>query len=483
MLSDGENFTRKEYSSPFQLDPFCCRCPLVLENLSPAGRVESDPNLLITMDPSVGGSFENLHDSPSPFQGLRFFSGSRRQGSFINGMFYGNAGFDGRSSRSDSGYEYSSDDDDESRGRTRQPLNATFPRPRDPSWRSKQMFRHSTLPGFCRDDDKVSDLENGTPKGYPGVTVVQKNVRQEESGDEAATVSFEQRVPNVTQGASLPGNGLQEVHPTAKNDCLENSFLGGEVMSGAGEDNVSVEDNVISELQVACSDQEGTCLAPESGTGNMTAVSQHCSSSEESAPYQSATSRPCTPDPFPSDLTDGHCIPSSVDPAEDPEKRTSLESPGAKGPNQSQHLSTETETEETHSFGSCEKLLTGRTPDSSRSNSISSDKELSGEGFHTSESRRSSVEETESATTEVETPHSEKEEIAGKNEGICNSIQPKGEKKFFFCVQNISSFYLNGNTLGFYTQTQKLESPCFFFNIINSTTRKYRLTANVRATL
>ena len=107
MLSDGENFNRQEYSSPFQLDPSCCRCPLDQESSTTGGLANSDNEVLAPFEPSLGGSFENLPGSPGDFRGLvRFFS-THRTGTFINGRFFSHSDLEDGSSRSDSGFEYS----------------------------------------------------------------------------------------------------------------------------------------------------------------------------------------------------------------------------------------------------------------------------------------------------------------------------------------------------------------------------------------
>lgn len=380
MLSDGENFTRKEYSSPFQLDPFCCRCPLVLESLTGSvGLGESDQELLAATDPSMGGSFENLHESSADFQGFRFF-GSPRQGTYINGRFFGFSDLDGASSRSDSGYEYSSEEDDEFRGRTRQPLNATFPfrQSRGESWRNKEVFKHCTDPGIRRDGE-ISAHGHGSTKSDSAFPILPPQNRQDSGGavlfdaactssDEGscATVTLEPRSPDATLE---PANKPHEGNSTGKIDGSEDSCPGRKVISG-------------------------------------------------SAPYQSATSRSCTPDPFPHDLTDGRYVdPSSARPSEDAEISPSQEDPIANGPSK-EHSWKEAEVEETNRFyqsASRENLPSDHTPGSSLSNSIS-DKESSGEGFHTIESRRSSVSETQDSTTEVQTPHNDKQEMTGNGQ-------------------------------------------------------------------
>ena len=399
MLSGGETFTRKEYSSPFQLDPFCCRCPLVIEDLTSGGFVESDPELLGTREPSMGGSLENLFESSSDFQGFRYY-GTPRQGTYINGRFFRFSDSEGKSSRSDSGYEYSSEDEDDGRGGAHHSQNATFPFRHsrdDPS--NKGIFKHGTDPGVRR-KDQVCELENGTPNSDSSFAVMGQNFRQEAVPFEAScaslddgssvTVTSEQRIPIAKQGSSLSGNESQDINSTQEIAAVQDLSEGTEIIVSAGEEDASVDNDVGSEMQITCSPQASFESSP------IIITSQYSGSSDSSAHYQSATSMSCTPDPFARKTTDGHEMDSSsARPPEDREISCRFEGLGVDGLPQLQRCWAETKAEETSR--SCRA---GRMSGSSSSVSISSDKESSGEGFHTSESRRSSVHDTPDTNVE-----------------------------------------------------------------------------------
>lgn len=464
MLSDGEHFNRQEYTSPFQLDPFCCRCPLVLESSASA---ESDNEALTSIEASIGGSFENLQASPGDFRGLvRFFS-SHRQGTYINGRFFGYSDLEGGSSRSDSGFEYSSDDDVEAaRARTgRGALNATFPRSvrsRDvSSWRNEEIFKHSTDPGVRRGDDKVGDLDSGTPKSESAMPNMRQDCPERDvdgrahfgasrtSSEEGScvTVNFDQShiSPDAAQGPLVPENEPLAGSTGKHDDFVDSPRREGLANNEAGEDIKDAGDLQIIDYSLsACKE---TCLEscsqkldahldatsfPGPGkrdTGNEVGLdvspSQICNSDDsDSMPYHSVTSRSCTPDPFPREQTDGHYKdPSSVDPSEDPEIRPPHEAPGAEGPYQFQPL-TEACSEEANSFhrsvseenGDNWELVSDHTASSSMSNSMFSDKESSGESYHTGSSRESSLGEEGDTSTEIQTNHGD-EELAG-NENV-----------------------------------------------------------------
>lgn len=358
MLSGGETFTRSECSSPFQLDPFCCRCPLVLENLTSGGHMESEQNLHGARDSSTGGSLENLYDSSREIQGIRFF-GTQRRGTFINGRFFGVSDLEGRSSRSDSGYEYSSEEEDESHGRTRQGLNMTFPftRSNDKRGRNRQIFKHGTDPGVWRDDESVSGPENATPKSDTGIPILRQNFRVEvessrdkfpSSLDEAscATAAVEYGTPQIALELSIPTNELEGIKQLAETDSCENLSFGQKIVINA--DKAIVQDNIINERPLMSSD----CNEPSER--NTTGLFPYCSSGEESAPYHSAVSRTSTPETFPSDLTDGQCMGVSKSPAEDLKCGSSLEGLSAEENSWLPYPVTETEIKETQSYGSLE---------------------------------------------------------------------------------------------------------------------------------
>ena len=452
MLSGGEN------PSPFQLDPFCCRCPLDLDGLA----TDSDNEVLPSIDASIGGSFENLQSSPGDFRGLvRFFS-SQRQGAFINGRFFGYSDIEGGSSRSDSGFEYSSDEDDDARTRARGKLNATFPlaRSRDSSasWRNEEVFKHGTHPGMRRRDDEISDLENGTPKSDSAVPILRQNCSQvdlddqdgevlygSEQGSSVTVISEQSHMsPDASQSSSLPSN-----EPLAdsigKNDEVVGSLPQEELANGepstssffpiegsppqeelaSGEADEDVEVVACKETSIAsCSQRFDRYL-------NVSPSQNYTSDDSDSVPYLSATSRSCTPDPFPREQSDGHRKdPSTSDPTEDPETRPTYEHPTADDPNQFQPL-TKPFLEEAESFlGSVlegnldvddSEVASNHSASSSVSDSIPSDKESSGESFHTGSSQGSSDCEAGDASTEIHTLHGN-EEVAGKGKHVIGPL-------------------------------------------------------------
>lgn len=451
MLSGGENFNRQEYTSPFQLDPFCCRCPLDLDGSAADG----DNELLASIEASIGGSFENLQSSPGDFRGLvRFFS-SQRQGVLINGRFFGYSDIEGGSSRSDSGFEYSSDDDDDdARTRARGKLNATFPlaRSRDSSasWRNEEVFKHGTHPGMRRRDDKISDLESGTPKSDSAVPIFRQNCSQvdlddldgkvlygSERGSSVTGISEQSHMsPDASQSSSLPSY-KPLADSIGKNDDVVGSLPQEELANGEpttsslfpiegsspqeeianGEAYEDYEVVVCKETSLASCSQRFDCHRNVSPSQNYT------SDDSDSVPYLSATSRSCTPDPFSREQSDGnHKGPSTSDPTQDPEIRPTYEHPAADDPNQFQPL-TKAFLEEAESFlGSVSEgnldvdnseVASNHSDSSSISNSVPSKKESSGESFHTGSSQGSSDSEAEGASTEIDTLHGN-EEVAGK---------------------------------------------------------------------
>ena len=405
MLSGGEIFTRKEYSSPFQLDPFCCRCPLVLENLSSGGFVEGNPELLRTSEPSMGGSFENLFESSSDFQGFRYY-GTPRQGTFINGRFFRSSDSEGNlSCRSDSGYEYSSEDDDDAGGGSHPSQSVTFPfrHSRDDPWKSKGMFKHGTDPGVRRKDQGCK-VENRTPNSDSAFANMVHNFRQEEVpfdsslpslGDESSvTVTSEQRIPIAKQGTSFSGNESQDINSTQEIAAMQDLSGGTETIASASAEDVSVDNDI-----VTCSSHASFESSPKSISGcpiNITTQYGGSSVESASAPYQSVTSRSCTSDPFACEPNDGQeRDSSSATPPEDLEISCHFEGRHVDGLPRLQQCWAETEAGEISRDYSADHM-----PGSSSSVSISSDKESSGEGFHTSESRPSSVHDTPDTTVE-----------------------------------------------------------------------------------
>lgn len=433
MLSGGENFNRQEYTSPFQLDPFCCRCPLVLESSTTGSLIESDSEMLASIEASIGGSLENLQASPGDFRGLvRFFS-SHRQGTYINGRFFGYSDIEGGSSRSDSGFEYSSDDDDDSRTREPGALNSTFPVAvsRDSSWRNKSVFKHGTHPRIRRRDDEISDLESGTPKSDSAVPIYRQNYPHgdlddldgkahfgSEKGSSVTMTSEQSHISlDVAQGSSLPGNEPLS-DSIQNNDDLVESPPRVELVNGESDDE-DIEVLACNETSLeSCPDRLDSRL-------NISPSQNYTSDESDSVPYHSATSRSCTPDPFPQERSDGHKKgPSSSVSTEDPEKRSALEHPGADDPNQFQPL-TKVRSEEADNFhrSSSEghfdvdnsEVASNHSASSSVSNSISSDKEANGESFHTGSSRGSSDSEAGDVSMETQSLHGN-EEVAGKRE-------------------------------------------------------------------
>ncbi|XP_078352523.1 leucine-rich repeat serine/threonine-protein kinase 2-like isoform X1 [Oculina patagonica] len=428
MLSGGENFTRQEYTSPFQLDPFCCRCPLVLESSNTGSLIESENEMLASIEASIGGSFENLQSSPGDFRGLvRFFS-SHRQGTYINGRFFGYSDIEGGSSRSDSGFEYSSDDDDDARVRAPGSLNSTFPlaRSRDTSWRKEGVFKHGTHPGIPCRNDEINDLESGTPKSDSALPILRQNFLQGDlddldgkahSGSEQGSPEQSYISPDAAQGSSVPDNEPL-VDSIGNNDDLVETPRCEELVNGEAYEDIEVLNYKETSLE-SCPERLSRLL-------DVSPSQNYTSDDSDSVPYHSATSRSCTPDPFPRERSDGHHNdPSPTVPSEDPEIRPVQENPTADDPNQFQPL-TKACSQEADNFNlsfseghfnvdSCE-VASNHSASSSVSNSISSDKEeSSGESFHTGSSRGSSDNEAGDASTEIRTLHGNEEVAAASH--------------------------------------------------------------------
>ena len=445
MLSD-----RQEDTSPFQLDPFCCRCPLVLESsatggLTDSGDYEVQPSPTITA--SIGGSLENLQGSPGDFRGLvRFFS-SHRQGTYINGRFFAYSDMEGGSSRSDSGFEYSSEDDDEARAKSTGAMNATFPiaSARNSSERNRRIFKHGTDPGKLRHEEKLADQESGTPKSESGVSVMRQgdlrfgvSCTSSEEGSRGTLTSEQSNIsPRVTQSSSVSVN-----EPPA--DDLVDLSRGNELAD------VESDKDVKDTGECPFSDWKKTSYSQKlNGFLDIRPTQHYNSDDSDSTPYLSAASRSCTPDPVPREQSDEHCDgPSSLVSSENPEIGPPRESPIADDPNQFQplkmhdkqyngpFLAVSGETPETRppddgpiaddpeqfqpltedrlegpqrQRSTSEDNLEGDI--SSASNSHSSDKESIGESFHTGSSRGSS--EAGDVSMEIRIV-SDDEETAGK---------------------------------------------------------------------
>jgi len=437
MLSGGENFNRQEYSSPFQLDPFCCRCPLEQEGSTTGGLADSDNEGVATFEASLGGSFENLPGSPGDFRGLvRFFS-THRTGTFINGRFFSHSDLEGESSRSDSGFEYSSDDDDEARARAPSVLTASYPsaRSKDSSWRNERVFKHGTDPGTHRRRDEINDLESETPKSDSAVPILQEKVSH---GDWDENAYFGASRTSSEQGScvTLTSNHfhisphLAEGPPAADNEGLSNFD---------GKDVDLVDSSRPSELTSSAADEDSkvfaskdTCLEYCSerldGHLELNLPENYNSDDSDSVPYHSATSRACTPDPLTHEKSNGHHKdPSLMELNKDPEIRPFHEDPGTDGLNQFQSLTESclkgavfhrSVSEEAFQGDSCE-VASNHSATSSESNSSSSDKESDGESFHTSSSRGSNHNEAWDTSTEIRTVVGD-EEIAGKKSKSIN---------------------------------------------------------------
>ena len=400
MLSGGENFNRQEPdSSPFQLDPFCCRCPLDLESSTTGSLADGDNEVLAPLEGSLGGSFENLPGSPGDFRGLvRFFS-THRTGTFINGRFFSHSDLEGGSSRSDSGFEYSSDDDDEARARAPGELTATYPfaRSKDSSWRNESVFKHGTDPGTHRRQDEINDLESETPKSDSVVPILQQKLSH---GDSDENAHFGASCTSSEQGSCATFTSNQfHISP----DVAEGP---------SAADNEALSKDTYLE----------SCSERPSGYLELNPSQNYNSDDSDSVPYHSATSRSCTPDPLTHEKSNGHHKdPSLVELNKDPEIRPFNEDPGSDGLYQFQSLTESclkgadfhrSMSEEKFQGDSCE-VASDHSAGSSISSSTSSDKESDGESFHTGSSRGSNVSEAGDASTEIRTLVGD-EEIAGK---------------------------------------------------------------------
>ena len=427
MLSGGENFNRQEYSSPFQLDPFCCRCPLDQECSTTGGLADGDNEGLATFEASLGGSFENLPGSPNDFRGLvRFFS-THRTGTFINGRFFSHSDLEGGSSRSDSGFEYSSDDNDEARARAPGELTATYPfvHSKDSSWRNERVFKHGTDPGTHRRCDEINDLESETPKSDSAVPILQEKLSHGDSDENAhfgasrtsseqgscITLTFNQFhiSPHVAEGPSAAHNEALSNFDGKDADLVDFSRPN-ELASGVADEAIEVFASNDTCLEY--------CSERLNGHVELNLPQNYNSDDSDSMPYHSATSRSCTPDPaLTHEKSNGHHRdPSLVELNKDPEIRPFNEDSGTDGLNQFQSL-TESDfhrsvSEEEFQGDSCD-VASNHSANSSASNSSSSDKESDGESFHTSSSRGSNVNEAWDTSTEMRTVVGD-EEIAGK---------------------------------------------------------------------
>ena len=430
MLSDGENFNRHEYSSPFQLDPSCCRCPLDLESSTTGGLADSDNEVLAPFEPSLGGSFENLPGSPGDFRGLvRFFS-THRTGTFINGRFFSHSDLEDGSSRSDSGFEYSSEDDDEARARAPGELTASYPfdRSKDSTRRNERVFKHGTDPGPHRRHEEINDLESGTLETDSAVPILREKLSHGDS-DENAHFGASRSRSEQSSCESLNSNqfsvspGVAESLSAADNEALSNfdgkdvdlvdSSRPNELTSGVADEDIEVltsKDTCLESLSERLIDHLELHL------------SQGCNSDDsDSMPYHSATSRSCTPDPLTLEKSSGHHEdPSLGEPNKVPEIPPLNEVPGTDGLYQFQSLTESclkeadfhrTVSEEEFQGDSCE-VASNHSASSCGSSSVSSDKESDGESFHTGSSRGSNVSEAGDTSTEIRTLFDD-EEISG----------------------------------------------------------------------
>lgn len=306
MLSSGENFNRQEYNtSPFQLDPFCCRCPLTVYGVPDGGLVESDyeGHTSPSINPALGGSLENLQGSLNDFPGIvRFFSG-QRNGNYINGRFFAYPDMDGGSSRSDSGFEYSSeDDDDEARTKSAGTTDRTFPgsSSRAGPRRNRRIFKHGTDPGRRGQEDKIVDLDSGTPKSDSNVPILRQNFRlstscpsYEDGSCDTLTSEVSYTSPGVPQGSS-PADHRPSANCMAENDDAEN-------LSRRGEPTDIEASQDLKDI----SKRESPSVKIDGFLDDKT--TQHSNSDDsDSVPYLSAGSRSCTPDHTPRDQTDNH---------------------------------------------------------------------------------------------------------------------------------------------------------------------------------
>lgn len=425
MLSGGENVTRKECSSPFQLDPFCCRCPLVFENLTLSK--DSGSQLLGTTEPSLAGSFENLADPSVEFQGVRFF-GAPRQGTFINGRFFCLSAAEGRISRSDSGYEYSSEDDEEAHGESH-PLNSSFPfrLSRGHLWRTKGIFKHGTDPGVGR-KNKVNEPEEGSPCSDSAFPITSRRFKEDvlsgtsfvcssalgSSDGSCVTIPSERRGLSVDHGeSSLPESTLQGLNCIREISGLQDLSQGPEVLVLPDTAAVIADGDVIQEMPPACSDRTSFEPCPKS-TDDCPVFSASQDGDNVISPYQSAISE--SPDTSLRELTNRFHTdidPTSAKSIEDVEVNFRIEDLYADGLPVFQQSGTETEMEGQNNFFS-----SSRTSDSSSSNSIPSDKESSGDGESHAEDRRSSGSETQESFGLIQGPRDPEEHEEGNIQSI-----------------------------------------------------------------
>ena len=425
MLSGGENVTRKECSSPFQLDPSCCRCPLVFENLTL--NVDRGSQLLGTTEPSLAGSFENLTDPSVEFQGVRFF-GTPRQGSFINGRFFRLSESEGRISRSDSGYEYSSEDDEEAHSESH-PLNSSLSRRH--LWRTKGIFKHGTDPGVRR-ENKVSEPGEGSLCSDSAFPITTRGFQEDvlsgtsffcssplgSGGGSCVTITSEQRDLSVDHGtSSLPESTLQGSNCVKEISGLQDLSQVPEVLFRADTEGVIADGDVIKEMPLACSDRTSFETCPDSISDRPVFSASH-DGDNVIARDKSAISE--SPDTSLRELTNSchtDTDPSSAKSFDDGEVNFRVEDLCADGLPEFQQSRTETETKEQNSF-----FWSSRTSESSSSNSIPSDKESSGDGESHAEDRRSSWSETKESFGLIPGPRDPKEH----EEGNIQSTEMKG---------------------------------------------------------
>lgn len=376
MLSTTENVSRSEPKSPFQLDPFCCRCPLVLDDFSSGAVFEGSPDLLRAREASVSGSCENAFDSSAEIPGVRYYS-TPRAGAYINGRFFGFPDVEERTSRSDSGYEYSSDDDDEVRGTPLPTWNATFPAAssclsRNNSCRPKEVFKYGTHPGTRR-EDKVDDVEYSTCCSDSSLPAMSKRFQPDDLNRSLLFAS-----PVTTPEDSFSTTNEQGGFTAPRQASLPRSEL--------GELAIVQETSQVEEL----AKRQWLCLSDDN---------------VESAPYQPVHS---TSDWCSRENEDAFMGPSFTGPPEGGEMSTSLEDLNV-GVLPLFERSCSTATDESTSYDN--------TLDFSASGS---EQETSCDGFDSFEKQRVGLNETDETEEEVQLLRNEEEKVTGNIKALRN---------------------------------------------------------------
>ena len=168
-----------KYKSPYQLDPFCCRCPLTVSDPDPA-KADAPAPAQPSLQPS--GVSDDLRGSGIAAKETRhtvdgfsaYFDDDlppRRGGFFVNGMFIsGLSGSDHSSPRSDSGFGYSSGDEDSTQEQPFLPRGDSVPpATRRAEWHDVHLPKHGSNPESRLRRKLEDELDMATPRSESAV--------------------------------------------------------------------------------------------------------------------------------------------------------------------------------------------------------------------------------------------------------------------------------------------------------------------------